>query len=166
MAALKGQNLRVFMEGKALAAAMQCELNIRLNVSPFSTKDTESDFADQDPTSIEWSVKAKALVFTSRAPMPDAITQDNVMNLVGETVRIELATASGSQNREAQWVMLAGYAIISDIQLTAQNQQHSEYDVTFTGKANMLTDLRTIITADDHNIRTASGNIVTAPHET
>jgi hypothetical protein len=37
--------------------------------------------------------------------------------------------------------------------------------VTFTGKRNMLIDLRYIVTADNHYIRTSDGHIVMAAHE-
>ena len=69
-------------------------------------------------------------------------------------------------NREVDDLpMVAGDAILSDVQITAQNRQRSEYEITLTGCKNMLFDLREIITADDNNIRTADGNIVLAAHE-
>ena len=45
------------------------------------------------------------------------------------------------------------------------NRQRTTCQVTLTGKKNALIDLREIITADGHNIRTADGNIVFAAHE-
>ena len=61
--------------------------------------------------------------------------------------------------------LLAGDAIISDVQIEATNDEESTYTIQLTGKKNMLTDIRAIITADDHYIRTADGNIVAAEHE-
>ena len=61
--------------------------------------------------------------------------------------------------------LLAGEAIVSDVQYTAQNRQRSTYQVTLTGKKNMLIDLRYIVTADEHYIRTADNHIVMAAHD-
>ena len=68
-------------------------------------------------------------------------------------------------NRESTGQLLAGEAIISDVQYTAQNRQRSTCQVTLTGKKNALIDLRTIITADGHSIITADEHTVMAAHE-
>ena len=61
--------------------------------------------------------------------------------------------------------MVAGDAILSDAQVTAQNRQRSIFDIQMTGTRQLMYDLREIITADGHNIRTADDHIVLAPHE-
>jgi hypothetical protein len=78
---------------------------------------------------------------------------------------VKLNTTNGEKNRNGTRQVLAGDAIISDVQYTAQNRQRSTCQITLTGKNNMLIDIRYIITADDHYIRTADGNIVMAAHD-
>ena len=163
MATVKGQNLRIFVGGRAIIAALDCQLQIQLNVTPYSTKDDEGAWTKNRAVSLQWSVTANAAV-TDEQEL-GAIGVADLSDLIGQTVQVQLATASGEKNRESGEQLLAGDAIVSDIQYTAQNRQRTTCQVTLTGKKNALIDLREIITADGHNIRTADGNIVFAAHE-
>jgi hypothetical protein len=95
----------------------------------------------------------------------DAIGAAELTDLVGQTVQVQLNTTNGEKNREGVEQLLAGEAIVSDVQYTAQNRQRSTCQVTLTGKKNMLIDLRYIVTADEHYIRTADNHIVMAAHD-
>ena len=166
MATIKGQNLRLFMENgsgqmSAIAAAQQCQLSLRLEVKQTSTKDDTDDFAKNIALKLSWSVSANGVVTVD----PDRNDPASLMNRIGQTVRVELATASGDQNSDMGEQMLAGDAIISDVQIQANNEDESTYSIQLTGKKNMLTDIRLIVTSDDHYIRTADGNLVAAVHE-
>jgi predicted secreted protein len=166
MATIKGQNLRLFMENgsgqmSAIAAAQQCQLSIRLEVKQTSTKDDTDDFAKNIALKLSWSVSANGVVTVD----PDRNDPASLMNRIGQTVRVELATASGDQNSDMGEQLLAGDAIISDVQIQADNEEESTYTVQLTGKKNMLTDIRLIMTSNDHYIRTADGNLVAAVHE-
>lgn len=163
MATVKGQNLRVFIGGKAIAAALECQLQLQLDVRQLSCKDDEGGWTHNQAVRLSWSVTANAAV-TDDSELT-AIGIDDVAQLIGQTVRVELSTASGNQNREAVELLLAGDAIVSDAQYTAQNRQRTTCQIVLTGKQNMLIDLRELITADSHQIRTADGHIVMAPHE-
>ena len=167
MAVVKGQNLRIFLgngDAKPLGAALSCDLNIQLNVQAYPTKDDEGAWANNVAVSLAWSVKAQAVV--TDIDYVEAVGASDLMGLVGQIVHVQLCTTSGDMNREAEGLpMVAGDAILSDVQITAQNRQRTTYDVTLTGCKNMLFDLREIITADNNNIRTADGNIVLAAHE-
>lgn len=163
MATVKGQNLRIFLGSRAIAAALDCQLQLQLNVTPYSTKDDEGAFTQNRVVSVQWSVTATAVV-TDDVEL-DAIGAASLCDLVGQTVQLQLNTASGEKNREMQEQLLAGEAILSDVEITAQNRQRTTFQVTLTGKKNALIDLRYIITADEHYIRTADGHIVMAAHE-
>lgn len=167
MATIKGQNLRLFMSNgngqlSAIAAAQECQLNIRLDVKQISTKDDTDDFATNIGVKLSWSLSASGVVTVD----PDRNDPVSLLDRIGQTVRIELATAVGEQNSVLGEQLLAGDAILSDVQIQATNEEESTYSIQLTGKKNMLTDIRAIITADDHYIRTADGNIVCAEHET
>ena len=161
MATIKGQNLRVFLNNVVIAAAQQCQLNVKLDVKQISTKDDTDDFAKNIALKLSWSVSANGVVTVD----PDRNDQSTLMDRIGQTVRVELATASGDMNSDMGDQLLAGDAIISDVQIQATNEEESTYTVQLTGKKNMLTDIRLLVTADDHYIRTADGNLVAAEHE-
>ena len=163
MATVKGQNLRVFVGSRAIIAALDCQLQLQLNVTQYSTKDDEGGWTKNEAVSLQWSVTANAAV-TDTTEL-GAIGVAELSDLIGQTVQVRLATASGDKNRESGDTMMAGDAIVSDIQYTAQNRQRSTCQITLTGKKNMLIDLRYIITANEHYIRTADGHIVMAAHE-
>lgn len=163
MATVKGQNLRIFVGSRAIAAALDCQLQLQLNVTPYSTKDDEGAFTQNRVVSVQWSVTANAVVTDDQEL--DAIGAAELSDLIGQTVQVQLNTAAGEKNREQQEQLLAGEAILSDVQITAQNRQRTTCQVTLTGKKNALIDLRYIITADDNYIRTADGHLVMAAHE-
>lgn len=163
MATVKGQNLRVFIGSRAIAAALDCQLQLQLNVTPYSTKDDEGAFTKNRVVSLQWSVTANAAV-TDDAEL-DAIGVADLADMIGQSVQVQLNTTNGEKNREELQQLLAGEAILSDVQYTAQNRQRSTCQITLTGKKNMLIDLRYIITANEHYIRTADGHIVMAAHE-
>lgn len=161
MATIKGQNLRLFIGNVVIAAATQCDVSIRLNVNQRSTKDDTSDFAENSVVNLSWEVRSQGLVTTD----PDRNDTASILDRIGQTVRVELATSSGEKNSDMDEMILAGDAIISDVSVNAPNQDDSTYNITLTGKKNMLTDLRLIVTADEHFIRTSDGHLVVAPHE-
>ena len=161
MATIKGQHLRVFINNVAVAAAQQCDLSIRLGVKQISTKDDTDDFAENVYLRLSWEVSANGVVTID----PDRNDPTTLLDRIGQTVHVELATASGDKNSDKGETLLAGEAIISDVQIQAQVDNESTYQVTLTGKKNMLFDLREIITADNHTLRTADGHIVYAEHD-
>jgi len=163
MATVKGQNLRIYVGTKAIAAALECQLQLQLNVATYSTKDDKDDWVRNRVASLQWSVTANAVVTDDEEI--DAIGAAALSDLIGQSVQVQLNTSSGEQNREIGEQLLAGEAILSDVQITAQNRQRTTCQVTLTGKKNMLIDLRYIITANGHAIRTADGHIVMAAHE-
>lgn len=163
MAIVKGQNLRLFIGSRAIAAALECQLQLQLNVTPYSTKDDEGAWTKNRVVSLQWSATANAVV--TDIDYVEALGASDLAGLIGETVQVQLNTTSGEMNRESTGQLLAGEAIISDVQYTAQNRQRSTCQVTLTGKKNALIDLRTIITADGHSIITADEHTVMAAHE-
>ena len=164
MATVKGQNLRVFVGGRAIIAALDCQLQLQLNITPYSTKDDEGAWTKNRAVSLQWSVTANAAV-TDEEEL-GAIGVAELSDLVGQTVQAQLATASGDKNRESGEQLLAGDAIVSDIQYTAQNRQRTTCQVTLTGKKNALIDLRALMSADGHYLYSSNESKLFAAHET
>jgi hypothetical protein len=86
-------------------------------------------------------------------------------DLIGQAVQVQLNTAGGEKNREADEHLLAGNAILSDVQITAANRQRATAQITLTGKANMLIDLRYLVSADEHLMCSSDGHVMVAAHE-
>lgn len=166
MATIKGQNLRLFVDNgngqmSAIAAAQQCQLNIRLDVKEISTKDDTDDFASNIAVKLSWSVSANGVVTID----PDRNDPVTLMDRIGQTVRVDLATAGGEQNSVMNGQILAGEAIISDVQIQATNDEESTYSIQLTGKKNMLTDIRALMSADEHYLVSSNGSRLFAEHE-
>lgn len=161
MATVKGQNLRVFIGGKVVAAAQQCDMSLRLNVKTSSTKDDTDDWGEATVVNLSWEVRTQGLVTID----PDRNDPTTLMDRIGQTVFVELAAANGNQNSEQGDLLLAGNAVISDVQITASNQDESTYSVTLTGKKNMLykfsvlcsNEPHMLITSDNHRLVTIEG---------
>jgi predicted secreted protein len=167
MATIKGQNLRLFMgngngQMSVIAAAQQCQLTISLEVKQISTKDDTDDFARNVALKLSWSVNANGVVTID----PDRNDPATLMDRIGQTVRVELATAGGDMNSESETQMLTGDAIISDVQVQATNSEESTYTVQLTGIKNALTDIRALMSADEHYLYSSNGSKLFAAHET
>lgn len=163
MATVKGQNLRIFVGSRAIAAALECSLQVQLNLQAFSTKDDEGAFTKNRVVSVSWTATANAVV-TDTTEL-EAIGVVELADLIGETVKVQLNTTNGDYNREVSSLLLAGDAIVSDVQYTAQNRQRSTCRVTLTGKKNMLIDVRALLTRDGHYLKTSDGHILAAAHQ-
>ncbi len=163
MATVKGQNLRLFIGNKVIGRALECSLHLQMNVSERSTKDDEGGWAKNHVVSLAWDASAQAVVIDEQETT--AIGYADVLSLAGQTVHIKLNTTNGSQNRDEDTILLAGDAIISDIQMTAQNRQRSTYQIQLTGKKNALIDIRALVSSDQHLLVSSDGHILCAPHE-
>ena len=163
MATVKGQNLRVFVGSRAIIAALDCQLQLQLNVTQYSTKDDEGGWTKNEAVSLQWSVTANAAV-TDEQEL-GAIGVAEIADLIGQTIQVQLATASGDKNRERGVQMMAGEAIVSDVQYTAQNRQRTTCQVTLTGKKNALIDIRALMSSERHYLVSANGLRLMAAHQ-
>ena len=164
MATVKGQNLRIFLgkgDSVPIAAALQCDLQIQLNVQERSTKDDEGGWAKNHAASLAWNVKVNGAVTLD----PDRNDPATLMNRIGQQVYVTLATASGEKNSDMGGMLVCGYAIISDVQITAQNRQRGTFDVTLTGCKNLINEVRRLRTSQGHYLKTTDGHILAAPHQ-
>ena len=78
---------------------------------------------------------------------------------------VKLATASGEKNSDMGGMLVCGYAILSDVQITAENRRRGTYDVTLTGCKNLINEVRRLRSSQGHYLKTADGHILAAPHE-
>ena len=143
MANIKGENLRVLLGDDdqhlaCVAASTSCQIHLQLQVEEDTTKDTDNDWIIQEPVGINWDAQVDALVVVDS--QETGITADSLQ--VGRVYRLRFAQtagAAGEQNRDAieNAMQLTGNAILSDLQLTAQNQDEAVYTAQFTGQGDL-----------------------------
>ena len=145
MATIKGQNLRILLAAdgntdhlKCVAAATNAVIHLALQVEEDTTKDTVDDWLQQEPVGINWDAQVDALVLLSSEET--GVTVDDLV--VGAVYKLrfsQTAGATGEQNRDAiaSAAQLTGDAILSDLQLTAQNQDEAVYTAKFTGTGDL-----------------------------
>jgi len=148
MATVKGENLRIFIDDVVIAASKQCDLSVRLDVQENSTKDDTDDWARQQVVRLSWEVRANGVV-TVDADRNDPST---LLDRIGQSVDVQLALASGEMNSEKGDPILAGTAIITDVQITAANREESVYQVTLIGQSNMLFPLAQLLSSNPQRL--------------
>lgn len=62
MGTIKGENLRLFINGKCVAAALTCSAHIATQIESMTTKDSEGVFDEQEPVGLSWDMSSEALV--------------------------------------------------------------------------------------------------------
>ena len=144
MADINGQNLRVLLGDDdehlaCVAAATNCQVHLSLEMQEDTTKDTDDDWIPMEPVGINWDVSVDALVLLDNEET--GVTVNSLQ--VGRVYRLRFAQtagATGQQNRDAvsNRLQLTGNAILSDLQLTAQNQDESQYTAKFTGHGDLV----------------------------
>ena len=147
MATIKGQNLRVLLGTsasnlKCISVAKSCVLHVSAQVGESSSKDSTSEWQEQEITAINWDVQADALVISDDDDeyRPGAKAIDQLQ--VGRVYVIRFsrtAGAAGQQNRDAvaDAMQLTGPAILSDLNINAQNAEVASGQAKFTGSGDL-----------------------------
>lgn len=135
MATIKGQNLRLFLDGKAIAAATTCTVHVAMTFSDKSTKDSDDKWADMQPTGMNWDCSASALVTLDNGSsiMPLGVTADELVDMIGTEVDVLFSQASGTANRTSSGELYKGTAVVSDVQVNAPNREDSTLAIQLTG---------------------------------
>ena len=144
MATIKGQNLRVLIGEdtshlKCIAASTNSVIHLVLEVQEDTTKDTDDDWIINEPVGINWDAQVDALVVEDSEDTGGVQADALVVGQVYTLRFSQTAGAAGEQNRDAiaSNIRLTGTAILSDLQLTAQNQDISTYSAKFTGTGDL-----------------------------
>ena len=148
MTTIKGQNLRLRLaEEYSVAAATSCTVHLQMTVSDSSTKDSEGDWTENEVTGMQWDASTDALVVEK--PEDDdtgSYLEDLMFNMEAKTPFIlEIEQTAGEMNRTCAGAILRGMAIITDLQVVAQNRNNATLAVKFqgTGELEMLPFLAT-----------------------
>lgn len=134
MATVKGQNLRLFLNNKVVAMATTCSLQLQSVVKETSNKDVEGGWVQNSVVALNWSVSSDCVVCDDA---DYGVKVSELEGIVGTAIQVEFAAASGEHNADKGDMLLAGYAILSDVQITAQNRQRGTCSITLTGRGRL-----------------------------
>ena len=161
---VRGEHLRLFIIGRVVAMAKQCQVRITADVVDRTTKDTTGPWQDQVVVGIKWSGSTDALVWTGeKTPdsiSPESMTADDLRLMTGTRCQIELAEADGDHNSEKGNRLLKGEAIISSLSITARQRDMGTLNLVFVGTSPLRTP-KILRDAQGHPQRTQDGRIIT-----
>lgn len=81
---IKGQNLRVIIAGKCVAAAQSCNLQLQLQLEETTSKDSTNDWAEYSPVGHNWSGSVDALITDGRYDEVEVVASEEVPASGGE----------------------------------------------------------------------------------
>lgn len=136
MATIKGQNLRVMVEGKCIAMATSCTFHISAQVESASTKDDANDFEVNEVMGLSWDAQTDSLVTLTDNGVNGELPTDLMSLIINKTkVTLTFDQTAGTNNRTGQnsAIKRSGQAYLTDYSLSAQNRQNSTLSCQFTG---------------------------------
>lgn len=140
----KGQFVRLFLSSDnsaapaaVIAACKQMSLHVSLSMEDSTTKDTEGEWQIQEPTQLNYDISTTALV-RSGETISSSVTGKGLADLEtiyenGTPVKWLIANTSGANNRTKGSVICSGSALISQLQISAQNKQNATYTAQLQG---------------------------------
>ena len=149
MAKTRGQYLRLFLSSdnttapsKVIGGAKQLTLHLSANVEDASTKDTDSDWIQNEVTAINYDISTNALI-RSGETITSAVQAQGLADLediyeAGNPVKWKIANVSGFNNRTAGTAICSGSAVISQLTINAQNRAVATYDAQLQGYGDIV----------------------------
>ena len=122
--------------GKCIAMSTNSVFHVSATLESSSTKDSVSDFEEQEVVSLSWDASCDALVTLTDNGTNGELATDLMSVMINKTpVTLTFDQTAGTNNRTGQnaTIKRSGSAYISDIQITAQNRQNSTFTVQFQG---------------------------------
>ena len=141
---IKGQFVRLFLSKNntdtpenVVLAPKSLSLHVSLSLEDATTKDTEGNWQVQEPTGLSYDISINALIksgatITSSVPAVSLTDLQDIYE-ASEPVKWEIAHTSGANNRTKGEVICAGSAVLTALNISAQNRTVCKYDATFNG---------------------------------
>ena len=132
MAAKKGQNLRVFVDGSCVAAEQSCTFHVGTATEETSSKDSTGNWKEEEVTQLNWDVQCDSLVVATDDGGKGLV---DMLGLIGQTVALKFQETNGAQNRveASSGISKSGNAIVADVSVSSQNKANVTYSVKFNG---------------------------------
>ena len=136
---MKGQNLRLFVNGKVVAAATSCTCHIAMTVEDASTKDTTGGAPQQEVTGYTYDISSDSL-FTVDTDETGNNTFDLLkLMMAGKAVSFTFEPTSGETNR-VKGDVVRGSVVSNDASIQAQNRQNATASFQAQGTGPLLLD--------------------------
>ena len=138
---LKGKNLMLFVDSKALALATSCGIDLTANTEDAASKDS-GGWDDPEITGWTWAASSDNLCSADEADSVD-ITYEKLVDLwlKGEPVDVKFGVAANASDVEVPaegWAVpgkgYSGKAVIDSVKITAANKQNATITVSLKGK--------------------------------
>lgn len=141
---LKGKNLMIFVNGKALALATSCSIDLTANTEDAASKDS-GGWDDPEITGWAWVASSENVCSADESDSIDLIYEELVdLWLAGEPVDVQFGVAGNAADTdvpEAGWTPpkkgYSGKAIIDSVKMTAPNKQNATISVSLKGKGEL-----------------------------
>lgn len=128
--ALKGQNLRIFVGDRCIAAATSCTIHLGTTQDQTTTKDSTGDWDEIEITGKNWDVTCESLYSTDGT----AVTTSQLLAMLGTQVTVKFDETDGTSNRTAKNTFShSGSAFLVDMNISAQNRQNVTSSIQFKG---------------------------------
>lgn len=167
MTAIKGQNLRVFIDNEPIARAQSCTVHIAADVQDISSKDSVDGWQENVVTGFSWDVSVDAMVLPNAAELMDngeftSVTSTDEMEIDGETTvyisNYVIAVPAGETIVACAPGNASNYVYIIEIETadsfaSATNRQNASYTNTGTAAVEVYLGC----SADEQSIRYTIG---------
>ncbi len=127
---IKGQHLRIFLNNGILAMSTSCNVRISNVLKETTNKDSVGDFVEQEVLAQNWSITAECVIDDS---VNYGYTPADLKGMVGTKFQLDFAYASGTHNADKGDMLVTGFAILSDVEITAQNRQKGTCNIQLMG---------------------------------
>lgn len=126
---MKGQNLRIAINGKCVAFSTSCQYHLSANLEDSSSKDNTDDFQKQQVVGLAGDISCDALYSVESDATGVNGTDALELILAGAEVDVTFTPTSGDKNRSATGTAYSCKALVNDISINAPNRQNVTYTI-------------------------------------
>ena len=138
----KGQYIRLLIgapdsaPNNYIGAAKDMQLHLSAQTEESTTKDTTGDAQEFEITGQSYDITGSSLVLTPDDALlsESAVSVNDFINWIkGQKLNWQICLVEGENNRTVVEEICSGYAILTNLQVSAQNKQNVTYSYTLNG---------------------------------
>ena len=134
----KGQNFRVFIDDKCVAASKTCSFEETAELEDISTKDSTGSAKQNSTKGKSWNGSVDALVLNTTDTGAQALDYFIKKIVSGVKVGVKFTETEGDQNRtpvadQANEIKVTGSALINDVTIKSTVNEEISLSIKFIG---------------------------------
>ena len=134
----KGQNFRVFIDDKCVAASKTCSFEETAELEDISTKDSTGSAKQNSTKGKSWNGSVDALVLNTTDTGAQALDYFIKKIVSGVKVGVKFTETEGDQNRtpvadESNEIKVTGSALINDVTIKSTVNEEISLSIKFIG---------------------------------